>query len=230
MMDTALDGWSIRRGIYGAVPMKFEVHVSLTPARRPRLTLSLLPPPVKAETIGRSFDGPPSLKVIHEAIRDRIAAQSSQVSSLDSRANIGLAAASLLIAATSGLHSSLIAAQAKGAPPFSVILHGRSFTLYTISLCLSAAAFGLYLAVVICWYKAAQLRTLFIAPAPEPLIARNLHHSEDDTRMDLVETLNEVFNRNEPIVFAKIRWIERLLRFLLEGVMNLWQQRMPAGA
>jgi multisubunit Na+/H+ antiporter MnhC subunit len=151
-----------------------------------------------------------NLDVVLTFIKERATAQSAQITSLDGKANFGLAAASLLIAGVSNLQSAFTNAQriepAKPAPvPLLSPLDPQS--ILPFAFVLTALAFATYMLVVFSAYQAYKVRGYTTVPNPEVLLREYWVSSAFDTKAALASTLASAIDRNEPEIARKAGWV-----------------------
>ncbi len=155
-----------------------------------------------------------STDIVFDEVKRRFAFQDAQIAALDGKANFGIASASILTAAVTGLHSNL--SQAKG----SSALLGLSASMVVDWLTLGA--FLTYIVVVLTAFKAYNIRTWKMSPEPDGLINRYLREPERYTKSMLAVTIADDYNKNETVMERKIFWTKcALLSLLAEAGMLL---------
>lgn len=158
----------------------------------------------------------PSLNLIFEQVKGRLAAQDSQINTLDSKANLGFGA-STIVTALAGTKLEDVLPSGKLGPLWSVVIY-----LFVLIVAL------LYLSGIFCAYKAYRLRSYNIVPNPEKLRDNYLHRTEDETKKALLDTMVVAFANTEVLLKNKIQWTKRTLLFVLaQAVVLLFVLLLP---
>lgn len=144
----------------------------------------------------------PSLNLIYDEIKGRLAYQQAQIGSLDGKANFGLGSATLLTAGIATLHSTV-----KPSPLVNI---------------LTVVAFLVYVFVLVFSFCAYRLRTWSVTPNPRQLLDDATDWPEEKTRACLAQQRVEDFERNESEIAIKATWVRRALYALIaEGAVLL---------
>jgi hypothetical protein len=159
-----------------------------------------------------------NLDVILTYVKERGAAQNAQITSLDGKANFGLAAASLLTTGVASLHAAFLSAQrldpSRGA---GALLFPRldPQIFAPIALAFTALAFATYVVVVFSAYQAYKVRGYTTVPNAKTLLNEYWTSPAFDTKARLAATMAEVIEENEHKTDAKAWWVRVVMRSLL---------------
>jgi hypothetical protein len=159
-----------------------------------------------------------NLDVILTYIKERAAAQNAQITSLDGKANFGLAAASLLTTGVASLQAAFLAAQRLDAiRPTGGLLFPRldPQILSPVASAFSVLAFATYIVVVFSAYQAYKVRAYTTVPNAKNLLNDYWTSPAFDTKARLAATMAEVIEENEVQTDAKARWVRVVMRSLL---------------
>ncbi len=142
-----------------------------------------------------------SLQLVFDEIKGRIAAQDSQIATLDGKATVGFGSATLL-AAVSGLQQ----ATAKG----DLVSGGKAVTDD-----LSIWAFGLYLLIIFVTLLAYRPRNYKRAVVPRTLRDEYLTEDERITREKLIDAMIIAYEKNSGKIKEKAFWTYAVVVVLL---------------
>jgi hypothetical protein len=156
-----------------------------------------------------------------DQVKNRIACQDEQISSLDGKSNFGLASATLLIAGITGLHKALQPLQQSTHSIISKVLPtGIRPELIIDSLTLFAII--VYVLVVATAYRAYKIRDFVVVPEPREFFNKYLYKPEKFTKETLLATMVEAFYINQGIVDKKLFWTSWVLRGLLVEIVFIF--------
>lgn len=155
----------------------------------------------------------PSLDVIYDLIRARVADQNAQISALDNKANFSVASSTILITAATNLRttSSTRRVTASGNDQFGTFSINPSLAVNL----LTASALIVFLALVTFAFLAYRLRTYEVVPEPHALLEKYLDLPPADTKEVIAETLAIVIDRNRAKIAGKARWTQRVIACLM---------------
>jgi len=163
-----------------------------------------------------SSQTPPNLDLLYEVVKARVADQSAQIGTLDTKANFGVASSSLLITSVAGLRTAFAAAQQAHAVG-DLVLPGGAGRVNTATAVnsLTVAALALFIVLVFCAYKAYQLRRYTVVPKLKVLLDDYWDRSVVDTKADLTTTIADAFCDNEVLIEDKVWWTKAVLACLI---------------
>jgi hypothetical protein len=177
---------------------------------------------VSGHEVEWSKDHAANFDVILAFTKDHAAAQNAQITALDGKANFGLTAASLLIAAVGNLYGVDPTKQHALSFLSQVIPLLSLVSLGNLAQIASVAAFGVYLAVVFFAYQAYKVRAYQFAPSSKALVEFYATERSIVTKETIARTMAKVVTDNEKNVTAKLKWVTRVMRSLLvEAVLIL---------
>ncbi|HEU5230456.1 MAG TPA: hypothetical protein VFU49_21730 [Ktedonobacteraceae bacterium] len=150
---------------------------------------------------GREDDFP-SLDLLFELIKDRIAVQRWRASDFDSKANFLLGAGTALMSAALLLQSVLLQTRPQAAMfPFCPLLIHQSLRLLPLLVLLVV-----YLATMLCAFFAYIVREYKYAPDLGELYNRSLKREERSTKLEALRDLIDVYKENDKIINNKRFW------------------------
>lgn len=149
----------------------------------------------------------PSLELIFDQVKGRVAAQDIQINTLDTKASVGLGSSTILTALT-GLQD-------------ATFQSGSGSAHNTVVFLLALVALIIYLSIVFCVYMAYKLRSFKAVPVPKQLRDEYLSEAEDVTKKNLVDAMIFAFEKNEKVIASKITWTDRTLKLLLVQALYL---------
>lgn len=165
------------------------------------------------ETLLTSADWP-SLDVVYEEVQDAIAAQNERLKTIDTKANFGLVAGTLLTAGVTGLGRALVEAGNIVASPRWLIgdntLHASQVVDAVTVLSLLA-----YAAIAVCAYVAYKLRTFKEAPQPQRLIEKYVYEDPNITKAAITKQRAKNYENNETQIELKAKWTNLAMVFLI---------------
>jgi hypothetical protein len=145
----------------------------------------------------------PSLDLIYDEIKGRLAYQQTQIGALDAKANFGLGSASLLTAGITALQTA-----------------SRPSLLGDV---LTAGALAVYVLVIVFSFCAYRLRSWSVTPNPRQVLEDAAGCLEEETRARLAKQRVADFERNEREISIKAMWVRcELYALLAEGVVLMW--------
>lgn len=143
----------------------------------------------------------PSLDVVYEEMQDSISVQNDRIKGIDTKANFGLAAATLLTAAVTGLGRALLEAPQQGANP---VWFGLPATLVVDAV--TIVSLGVYALIAFTTYRAYRIQTFKDVPAPQRLLDKYLYEAPEITKAAIararVKVLPTTNRRSTPRPFG----------------------------
>lgn len=163
----------------------------------------------------------PSLDEVYEEVKERIEVQNEQIKTLDTKANFGLAAATLLTAGVTGLGRALGETQRTGEIESWNIL-GRSITAENLVDWITIASLGAYVVAALGAYFAYKLRTFKVSPNPRRLIDKWIHEDPSETKAALTRSRVQDYEFNETVIETKVKWTNTaMIALVIEAVLLL---------
>jgi hypothetical protein len=168
-----------------------------------------------------------NLDVMLSAIKDEVAAQNAQVSTLDTKANFGLATAGLLTTALVGLRNAYVDAQKTLAqlpdshispflPHFSASVFGQVANVLTI------LAVICFFAVLVCSFVAYRVRDFDTVPNSRVLVDKYWDSPPEALKAQLAVSLATALSNDDTMISNKVFWVTWALKSLmLEGLVLL---------
>lgn len=153
---------------------------------------------------------PGSLDVVFEQVKSRMAAQDSQIATLDGKANFSLASATLLTAGVTGLQAAFSSAQETG-PVNSFMVFGLNLPATAAISILTSVSLLAYVIVVFAAYQAYRVRDFKAVPKVQTLRDKYLQKTETETKTAMIDAWVEVFSRNEKLINNKLWWTNLVL-------------------
>lgn len=155
---------------------------------------------------------PPSLDFLYEVVKGRIGDQNAQIATLDTKANFGVVSSTLLISGASSLRSAFATARLGGSTgDLGIRGTGLAVDPSTVVNWLTVAALVTFLVLVLCAYRAYQLRRYTLVPNLATLLDEYWSAPLAVTKADLVVTLADAFKDNEVLVRDKVWWTKAVL-------------------
>jgi hypothetical protein len=144
----------------------------------------------------------PSLDLLLELIKDRIAVQRWQSSSFDSKANFVLGSATALISAALILQAVLVQIRSQTAllPSCPLVIH-QSLRLLPLLALLVA-----YLATMLAAFFAYIVREYKHTPDLDELYNNHLNREERETKLEVCRAMLDVYKENDKIINNKRVW------------------------
>lgn len=182
----------------------------------------------------------PSLTIISELTKERVAGQMEQVNALDSKANFVLGSATALVSAALILQAVLLTAQpitttTQSTPSVTssptlltptrslstVTSHTTSaytyYSLFTNSIFHSLPLLLLivvYITVMVSAFLAYRIRAYKQAPEPTELYEHYLFEKEETTKAEVFRAMLEAYKLNVITINKKVRWLNTAFLFL----------------
>lgn len=165
----------------------------------------------------------PSLDLLYDEIQGRIAAQDAQISGLDSKANFGLASATLLTAGVTGLTKTIDEVQrpAEGSPASSIqpaivdLWVVGEFKATGVVDALTIVSLVVYVLVIAFSFLAYRVRHWHVTPNPQQVLHEASWWPEEQTKATLAVKRADDFRLNEEKVLSKARWVRLALAALM---------------
>lgn len=144
----------------------------------------------------------PSLDLLFELVKDRIAVQRWQVGGLDNKANFVLGSATALISAALLLQAVLIQIRSQTAwlPSCPLPLHQSLRLLPLLALLV------VYLATMLSAFFAYIVREYKYPPDLDELYHSYLHREEKNTKLEVLRAMLDVYKENNKIICNKRFW------------------------
>jgi hypothetical protein len=154
----------------------------------------------------------PSLEIIYESVKDRIAEQSGRIDILDNKAGFTLAAASVLTGGIGTITAGLATFTGKEAKPMKY----ASWLPGDPSLNEMAAAIIVLILIAYAWlvfstFQAIRLRVYAVAPKPKVLRAKWAGQEEKSTKAGLIDAMIISFECNITTIEKKTNWTNRAI-------------------
>src|SRR5438876_577381 len=144
----------------------------------------------------------PSLDLIFELTKERVASQREQANALDSKANFVLGSATTLVRAALVLQAVLLASQGALSHPQFAVLSWYCSTLLNKFLRFLPLLILLivYLIVMLSAFLAYTIRRYRYAPDPEELYRSYLYRQESSTKAEVFRAMLETYKENDKII------------------------------
>lgn len=156
----------------------------------------------------------PSLDEIYDEVKDSVAAQNDRLKTIDTKANFGLAAATLLTAGVTGLGRALVDAGQRAIVPSWTVL-GIQLRADQVIDWVTIASLGIYGLVALSAYAAYRLRTFKEAPDPNRLVAMYIHVDPRITKATITSERAKNYAINEKKIGRKAWWTNLAMVFLI---------------
>jgi hypothetical protein len=186
-----------------------------------RWLLALLQAPAPAVAIEEHREEPsvadtdwPSLDEVYEQVKDRLAAQNDRVKTIDTKANFGLVAATLLTAGVTGLGKALVESGQKAAIPRWTIL-GIDIRADRLVDWVTVVSLGAFALAAVSAFMAYRVREFRESPNLKRLLD---HYLNEDPRFTKAAILNQRardYEFNEAVIASKLTWTLLAMLFLV---------------
>jgi hypothetical protein len=164
----------------------------------------------------------PSLDEVYDEVKDSIASQNDRLKSIDTKANFGLAAATLLTAGVTGLGKALSdpSASAKAGVKHDLWLFcARGDTLADW---VTIASLVVYVLAATCAFAAYRLRTFNEVPNPDRLVKHYIYQDANQTKAAIANARAKAYASNEKTIDRKAFWTSAsMVLLILEAVCLL---------
>lgn len=150
----------------------------------------------------------PSVSLIYDLIKDRLAEQSSRVDAIDTKAGIVLGTASVVMG--------LVVAFQATVP----LIHGIAAGQKLIRILLVIPQLDAYCLAAWMAYRAFGVRAYDYAPTPTEVL-KYKQEAEWFTRAQVSPAMEAAYTNNETVIADKVRWLRRSLQALIAQVIVL---------
>lgn len=176
-----------------------------------------------------------SLDLVYEELQESATAQIERLKSIDTKANFGLVAGTLLTAGVTGLGRALLdATQSAGPPTWSIL--GVNLAANQVVDALTVLSLGAYALIAFCTFQAYRLRMFQEAPNPEVLVTKYIYEPPRITKGVIIDARADNLATNEKVIGQKVVWTKRAMVFLVVEALLLFvigiveaSQGWPAG-
>lgn len=163
----------------------------------------------------------PSLDIVYEEIQDSIAAQNDRLKSIDTKANVGLVAGTLLTAGVTALGRALVDAGQEIAVPRWQIL-GFDLNGSQVVDWVTIVSLGAYALVAIGAYMAYRPRSFKEAPDPQRLVSKYIYEEPALTKATITNVRAKNYAINETLIERKAWWTNFAMIFLVLEALLLF--------
>ncbi len=161
-----------------------------------------MPKDYSSPRYGKSEDDFPSLDLLFELIKDRIAVQRWQANSFYSKANFVLGSATALMSAALILQTVLLQMH----PQAAGLLFCPLFIHQSLRLLPLLALLVVYFATMLCAFFAYLVREYKYAPDLDELYKNYLNRDERSTKLEVFKSTLYVYKENDEIINNKRFW------------------------
>lgn len=167
---------------------------------------------------------PPSINIVYDAIKGRIAEQDARLSLLEGKAVRTLGSASILTSGVGLLTAGLATFKGtnpKPEPKVDLPVFGNT-TATEVATVIIIAIFLAYFFVVFTTYQATKTHDYKVTGDPNALMANYLVRKEEDTKQALSNSMVRSFNNNEKILATKADWTDWAIKAIgLQALLSL---------
>jgi len=156
----------------------------------------------------------PSIDVVYDEVQDIVEAQNERLKIIDTKANFGLAAATLLTAGVTGLGRALVeSGQVVDAPQWP--LFGGTMPVKQITDAVTVLSLVIYAAIAVSTYIAYRIQTFREVANPMRLVDVYLYKDPAYTKAALSKQRAKNFDTNEKKLNGKATWVNRAMALLI---------------
>jgi len=162
----------------------------------------------------------PSLDIAYDGVKDVLAQQTDRLKSVETKANFGLASATLLTAGVTGLGKALNDATKDGAPVPLIDFWKFHVKADNAINWLTIAALVTYASIILFIFMAYRIRDFYESPDPKRLVESYISQPAWETKAMILDARAKDYTSNEVLLCLKARWANvAMVLFLVEAVL-----------
>lgn len=162
----------------------------------------------------------PSLEVVYKEVQDSVAAQNDRLKTIDTKANFGLAAATLLTAGVTGLGRAL-GESGRQLVASSWKVFGIELQVNQLVDWVTIISLGIYAFIAFSTFMAYRLRTFKESPQPQPLIDKYIYEEPIFTKAAITKARVRDYGINQETIEAKAVWVSLAMMLLVVEALLL---------
>lgn len=158
----------------------------------------------------------PSVDIVYDEMQQSMTAQNDRLKTIDTKANFGLAAATLLTAGVTGLGRALMESGQEGATPVWFGIQANYIVDWVTIISLVV-----YAAIAYTTYRAYRIQTFKEVPSPQRLLDKYLYEEPEATKAAIANARLKAYTTNEGIAENKVTWVNRAMWLLIVEALLL---------